>query len=50
MNLLLSFSVGLREILAHKFRSFLTMLAAPKLFSSCAMLPTGEGMAVAVRK
>ena len=31
-------------------RAALAMLADEKLFSSCAMLPTGEGMAVAVRR
>ncbi len=31
-------------------RAALSLFADEKLFSSCAMLPTGEGMAVAVRK
>ena len=31
-------------------RAALALLADEKLFSSCAMLPTGEGMAVAVRR
>jgi predicted O-methyltransferase YrrM len=31
-------------------RGFLSLLADPELFSSCAMMPTGEGMAVGVRK
>lgn len=31
-------------------RDFLKTMTDPKYFSSCAMLPTGEGMAVAVRK
>jgi caffeoyl-CoA O-methyltransferase len=30
-------------------REFLKMMADERLFSSCAMVPTGEGMAVAVR-
>lgn len=31
-------------------RGFLRGLAAPRDFSSCAMIPTGEGLAVAVRR
>lgn len=31
-------------------REFLETMADPRLFSSCAMIPTGEGLAVAVRK
>lgn len=31
-------------------REFLSLLADEKLFSSCAMMPTGEGMAVGVRR
>lgn len=31
-------------------REFLELMADPRHFSSCAMIPTGEGMAVAVRK
>lgn len=31
-------------------REFLTLLADEELFSTCAMIPTGEGLAVAVRK
>ena len=31
-------------------RAALALLADESLFSSCAMIPTGEGMAVAVRR
>jgi predicted O-methyltransferase YrrM len=31
-------------------REFLTLLADEELFTTCAMIPTGEGLAVAVRK
>jgi caffeoyl-CoA O-methyltransferase len=31
-------------------QGFLKLLADPKLFSSCAMIPTGEGLAVGVRR
>lgn len=34
----------------HAMRAFLKIMANRTVFSSCAMLPTGEGMAVAVRK
>lgn len=45
MNLLLSFSVGLREILAHKFRSFLTMLGIILgVICLVAMFATIDGM------
>ena len=35
---------------AEAMRGFLSLLADKKLFSSCAMLPTGEGLAVGVRR
>lgn len=35
---------------AKSMREVLETMADPKLFSSCAMIPTGEGMAVAVRR
>lgn len=35
---------------AKSMREFLSLLADPELFESCAMIPTGEGLAVGVRK
>lgn len=35
---------------ARAMRDFLKTMADPRYFSSCAMIPTGEGMAVAVRR
>ncbi len=35
---------------AAAMRSFLKTMADPRYFSSCAMIPTGEGMAVAIRR
>ena len=35
---------------AQAMREFLAAMADTRYFSSCAMIPTGEGMAVAVRK
>ena len=51
MNLLLSVQVGLREILAHKFRSFLTMFGIILgVASLVAMFATVEGMARGMRE
>lgn len=51
MNFLLGFQVGLREILAHKFRSFLTMLGVILgVASLLAMFGLTEGIARGMRE
>ncbi|MBI4028518.1 MAG: ABC transporter permease [Verrucomicrobia bacterium] len=51
MNILLSIQVGLREIMAHKFRSFLTMFGIIMgVASLVAMFSTVEGMARGMRE
>ncbi len=51
MNIHLSIQVGLREILAHKFRSFLTMLGIIMgVASLVAMFATVEGMTRGMRE